>query len=76
MPKAIKITDANKKVLELKFEMEDGLLDDSVGYNLVSDFGDHGWGGTLTDERLKEFFNVGVPLNNDWFEITFRSHVA
>lgn len=73
MPKAIKITAANKTGIEGDYSLDDGEIDDMEGLFFVADFGsEKGTYGFLNQVALDHAFIKGEDIQNGFFEVTRR----
>lgn len=72
MPKAIKISKANKNELIAKFNLYDDELDGVEGHYLVAEFGSQKPEGYLSEKRLDELYVRGTELSHDFFVVTRR----
>lgn len=71
--KAIRINNNNKRNLEAQYSMAAGFLSLSSGLFLVAGFGDTQYKSILTKTGLEANYEVGKPLQNDFFEITRKT---
>lgn len=74
MAKAIIITEDNQKRLEAEFDLDEGQLDDALGYSLVADFGENKPVIGIFDRvHMEASWNwTGAQLFNDWVEVKHK----